>query len=349
LGPALFIVLAELAREERRIPFRELTILGISILVGLAPIYLRDWIETGNPLFPMFSRVFPSPWVTLSWAEHFSSVHPDESVNRLHVIWVRLRELIRESPLVFGWLLVPTALVFPRTRELLRPWTEWFCVSFLSLGIFIMAFSLDAEIRYLGPTLVLLTICGLLAIRAGVAELPRRGRKVAVWIMLLSILAASKLPTHLLWKFPRIAPGEAFLQTHTAGDSKAWLRAHVPSGALVVMIGDNESYYLLGMRVTVLTERPDLDQATKGVTDLHAFVRSLCSLSGATFLLESRRELGMEKRFPTVNFQSSVAFQGVSSRVYDLPKLEAAVNPGEPPSCGKNPAPVYGVSVSSIR
>lgn len=350
LAPALFVALGEEALANRRVPAREALLLGLAVLAGMLPVYLRNWLETANPFFPMFSKFLPSPWISQSWAEHFSSVQPTESTSRAHVILTRLREFTRESPLFFGWLVAPIALFLPRARERLRSWAEWHWVGLLSAAIFLFGFSLEAEVRYLGPSLIVLSVCGLAALRAIAVELPARFRPAAGWLALLVILAASKLPTHLLWKFPRIAPGQAFLQTHTAGDSKAWLRSHVPPGALVVIMGDNESYYLLGMRVTPLTERPDLDRGTKGVNDLRSFVRAVCELSGASYMLESRSaQIGMEKRFPGENFGEAIAFQGVSSRVYDLPRLEAKLFPGKPVECGRIPAPAYGLSSSSVR
>ena len=61
---------------------RKAIICGVTLLLTLLPIYVRNWIETGNPFFPMFATYFPSPWVSASWEAHFSVVQPTE-----HMSW----------------------------------------------------------------------------------------------------------------------------------------------------------------------------------------------------------------------------------------------------------------------
>jgi hypothetical protein len=170
-----------------------------------------------------------------------------------------------------------------------------------------------------------------------------KARTAAYWLLLLGILAGSKLPTHLLWKLRKLPVGEAALLTHTAGDAKAWLREHTPRGALVVMVGDNESYYLLGVRTTVLTERPDLDHATRELKALPGFVAAVCRVSGGTYLLESRSQMGLHLRFPGEILGQAVVFQGAGDRVYDLRKLEQIVLGGKSHECGRIPAPRFSI------
>jgi hypothetical protein len=344
LAPALLVSLGLFLGRARAKAVAGAGAFSGAFLAGLLPVYLRNWHETGNPFFPMFTRYFPSPWISASWAAHFSAVHPGEETHRWHILLVRLGELGRESPLVFGWALLPLALAVPAVRRRLAGKSHWFLVSGLSFALFAACFSLDAEIRYLGATLILLAASGLAVLLAVAEALPGKGRAAGGWVLLVGILAASKLPTHLLWKFPKIAPGGAFLLTHTGGDSKAWLREHAAPGALIVFLNDNESYYLLGHRITMLTERPDLDAPTREEKSLAPFVRAICHFGGATYLLESRSQTGLAVRFPSPALEPAVAFQGVSSRVYDLRILERELFPGAPPECGRIPAPAYSPS-----
>ena len=136
-----------------------------------------------------------------------------------------------------------------------------------------------------------------------------------------------------LGKFFKTTPGEAFVLGHTGGKAKAWLRAHA-GDRLVVIYGDNETYYLSTLRTAVLTERPDIDAATYHKTDVAEFLRGLCRSSGAGLLIDVRTATGLQARFPGQYWDEAVLFEADGARVYDLVKLQAMVLKGEA-GCGK--------------
>lgn len=289
--------------------------------VGL--FFFRNWKETANPFFPLLHSVFPSPWVSQSWADNFASMNPGSAFSP-HTLGARIMALPRENPLMLGWLLLPVLYFRAEGRAYLRLRAPWIAVALASLLLFGLAFGGSLEMRHLGAGLILLTAIGSMAAAEAVDLLKSaRARRWAGRLLIVVLLACSRLPLHLIWKSPGIAPGVSYLSTHTAGDAKAWLREHAGREELIAVMADNETYYLSGQKVTVLTERPDIDRATYGVKDFAGFMRGLCSTSRATYLLDARESMGMAPRFPDRDLSSALLFRGVASNVYDLGKLEA--------------------------
>lgn len=312
----------------------------IGFSVAVAPILWRNYVETKNPLYPMFPHFFPSSWVTESWAQHFSSVHPKQGFDRVDHLLYRLHQLPGDSPFFFGWLAMPFLAVFPSGRSWLKNFLPWIFFSAAASALFVLGFNHEAELRYLAGGLMAAAAVGALALLHVLDALAAKApsaRNFPVIFIFVGILAASKLPTHLLWKARYIEPGPAFLRSHTAGDSKAWIREHARDDELVIMVADNESYYLSSKRVTVLTERPDLDRATLGKTDLGDFLRGVCSVPGASYLLDARPQVGLLQRFPELaRYEAALAFRGGASAVYDLRKLDRMIAGRRPYGCASS-------------
>lgn len=305
--------------------------LGLALggsLLGAGPVYLRNWLETENPFYTMFAKWFPGPWVSQSWALHFNTHQPSGGASWLEMMVMRLGQLGRESPMLWLWLLLPLLLLRPGSRRALAEWRDWIAIFALSYVLMFVAVMHDAELRYLGASLwiaAVLAVCfGLLAIR----EFLPRWQKAGGIVIVLALLGISKLPTHLLWKFFRTEPGAAFVLTHTGGEAKAWLRENA-GNRLVVIYGDNETYYLSTIRTTVLTERPDIDAATFRKTDVKEFMKGLCETSRAGLLIDVRTATGLHMRFPGVKWEEAVLFERGTARVYDLVKLQSMILGGD--------------------
>lgn len=343
LAGGVFLLYPELL--SRRWEWKRI-LLGVGLgacgaVLAMLPVLWRNYSETGNPFYPLFPQYFPTIWVTESWAHHFSSVHPKDGFDRYSHLLYRLRYLflVKESPFIFGWLLLPLFVFGKAGRELLLKLLPWILFSVAILLLFVVGFNGEAELRYLGAGLMGMAVVGTLSMLAALESLPwpgKFGRYVPLLLVFVVMLAASKLPTHLLWKARDITPGEAFLLTHTAGDSKEWIRRNVGKEDLVILVADNESYYLSDQRVTVLTERPDLDKATYGVKDFGEFVRGICATSQAKFLLDARPAVSLLRRFPELERMDAAAFRGNASVIYDLGKIDAALSKGKPYGCASS-------------
>ncbi len=291
--------------------------------LGLLPIYARNYFLSGNPFFPLFPKVFPSPWMSKSWEAHFAQVHPSSPLHAFPRIWGRAPELFFESP----WILFALPLlgwVLARNGKREGTLVALLLGSFLAYVIFVITQDSRIELRYLGPSLMLLAAGGILFLERFSGLFPP-AQKAALFIALIALLASSKLPLHVLRKIWVSPLGVQALRAHSAGEAKAWLRAHAQDGFTVVA-GDNETYYLTPLGVAVLTERPDLDAANEE-TQLTGFVQKLCALTRARYLLDARPDIGVEKRFGAEALKFAKVFSAQGANVYDLRALESSTRP----------------------
>lgn len=305
----------------------------LGVILGAGPVYLRNWIETHNPFYTMFAHIFPSYWISQSWADHFSTHQPSEEANHLEIFIYRVRQLLAEAPGYWLWIFAPIAMYFRRPK-LAKVW-DWYLLFALSILVCVFAVQKNAEVRYLGAALWLGSLLGLYFCLSLLDLLPKKFERGIVVFLFVGLMATSKLPTHFLWKFFKSTPGEAHVLEHSGGSAKAWLRENIKNNNLVVIYGDNETYYLSTIRTTILTERPDIDKATYGLKELPAFLKGLCQTSGAKYLLDARDGSAIKLRFPDTAWDRALLFEGDGARVYDLVKLQSLVlknNFG----CGKN-------------
>jgi hypothetical protein len=129
-----------------------------------------------------------------------------------------------------------------------------------------------------------------------------------------------------IWRLP---PAEVLVRDSlTAGDSKAWLRAHVARDELVFSTGDDHAYYVSQLRIAEILNQPETASATLDVWDGARLVRTLRRLGGR-WVLDSRHWSGdywtrVSRRFRqlALSHPSAIVFLGRSSAVVDLERLE---------------------------
>jgi len=333
LGPILFTCLLA-ARPWRYwfFSFSSLLFWISGLLVGALPVYARNWILSGNPFYPLFPKLFPSPFLSPSFEAHFAQVHPGNPLEAIPRLWLRLPELWRESPFIFFAAALFTSLVYflqkQRKGDSRDSEAAFLGGSFLAYSVFVLTQSVDIELRYLGASLQILAGGGVvfllgLANRISSAKL----RLGAFSLVLVSILGLSKLPLHVAYKIWKEPLGEAYISTHSSGEAKKWLRENAGK-EFTVMVSDNESYYLTPIAHAVLSERADLDAATRGESNFSRFVAVLCEKSGAKYLFDSHPSIGIAARFGAALPKEAILFSAQGANVYDLEKIETLVAPG---------------------
>lgn len=333
LGPLLLACLVTAkAWRSWRITIPVISAGALGFIGGALPLYARNYLLSGNPFFPMFPALFPSPFLAPSYEAHFAQVQPSSPLHSLPLIWQRAPDLWRESPFIVGAILLLVIGLFSRRRT----WQgmEDFSVEILIVGC-LFAYSLFAvtqsaliELRYLGASLQIFAGGGVVLLLRGINRIPSaRLRHSAVALLLVAILASSKLPLHVAGKIWKEPLGVDYVRTHSAGEAKEWVRKNVGSH-FTVLTGDNESYYLTPVAHAVLTERADLDRATQGEKDFGQFIKSVCERTRAKFLLDARPESGVGARFGAAVPQVAKVFSAQGANIYDLGKLEELVSPG---------------------
>lgn len=328
LAPLLgFLLLAEKPWQRWRLTFIGAAAWALGLLAGALPVYVRNYVLSGNPFFPLFPKVFPSPWLSRSWEAHFSQVHPSSPLEALPRLWLRAPELWRENPFILlavgylAWTVFRLAVRGARPAAGVVP---ALCAGALAAYcIFAVTQAPEIELRYLGASLMVLAAGGVFAILRASQHLPTGKLQAGAAVLIaVALFAASKLPLHVLHKIWRSPLGVAMVQTHSAGEAKAWLRQNA-QGAFSVVAADNETYYLTPIPVAVLTERPDLDAATHGEKDFGKFIAAICARSGARFLLDARPldPNGVEAKFGAELLLPARVFSAQGANVYDLSRF----------------------------
>jgi len=307
--------------------FKAMGLCAAGSLLGAVPLYVRNYVLSSNPFFPLFPKLFPSPWMSRSWEAHFAKVHPSSPLHSLGRLVTRAPQLLGESAWILGAVLVlllslvkgswaRKAFGLLASREKLALTVG----ALVGYAIFTVTQSPDIELRYLGASLMLLAAGGACAfLRFAENFSVERQRRFAAFVVLAAALALSKLPLHILRKIWFEPLGVAYIRTHSGGEAKAWVRAH---GGFVVVAGDNETYYLTPLGVTVLSERPDLNEVNER-KDFPTFVQELCAHSHARYLLDVRPEIGVETRFGKEVLAAAKVFAAGTSSVYDLRRFSS--------------------------
>lgn len=330
LGLACLLAAAPWRQWRFLFSFSPLWLLGF--FAGAGPLWARNYILSGNPFFPLFSKIFPSPFISPTWESHFAQVHPSNPFRAFSRLWLRVPELWKESPfiLVALALLAGAAVSLWRGREKEQnlAFASLTGGAFLAYAAFVLTQAPEIELRYLGASLMILAGAGVVVWERVTQRISSmKFRQAAFGVLLVAILATSKLPLHLLGKIWKEPLGVAYISSHTAGEAKGWLRKNA-AGEFTVMAGDNESYYLTPVAHAVLTERPDLDAATLEEKDFARFVATVCEKSGAKYFFDARPQIGMEAKFGARIPAGAKVFSAQGANIYDLGKIERSVAPG---------------------
>ncbi|RZA05683.1 MAG: phospholipid carrier-dependent glycosyltransferase, partial [Proteobacteria bacterium] len=135
--------------------------LASGVVLGAIPFFLRNYYLTANPFYPLFGAYFPSEVMSQSWLDFVSMLNPNGETDRLAIALRRLRELSKENPMMWGWLLL-LALPSRRFRVAIKPFWIPIATAALSFILFALAFVGHIELRHLGAGLVLLSALGAL-------------------------------------------------------------------------------------------------------------------------------------------------------------------------------------------
>lgn len=323
----------------RRRAIGTLAVYSISgALIGLAPIYLRNFYFTGNPLFPFFENVFQTKLLAQSYIEYVSVYQGFLDLNSWPNITNRFITIAKQSLFLPFLAFVPLLwIVLSRTNRPSKRAKEDrdMCLFAMCTLVTILIFAVFAPshliIRYLGPTLPIAAALGVIIFFSWCAYLIRFRINTFMpyisFLVLAALLANSKIPVHVIKKFPDSDPPHQFILKHTGGPAKAWLRKNANPNELIVIAGESEAYYLGRNRFTVLTEHYGLDQIYrrhKYQNDALGFLREIHTKFGAKYYVESFQidALSQKIRLLTrVNHRHAIAFRAGSAIIIDLSKI----------------------------
>ena len=250
--PALFLLSLQLE-------LRSIAILGLGFWVSALPVLLRNAYWTANPVFPALHEWFPPSVFGPSLSHAHSNLYTHETLST----WWAGRESTFRQVLGFWpilWIgLVPPVFKNPVSRFRFAIWIfPW-----LGLGLYLLHLGPHGLIRWVGPSWVALVVSGALSLEALVALLPRRiSPKLIFGFFALSTVVLADLPLYTLAQVfgPKFQTGLPAIAIFFNNDGKAWIRSHVPAGKRLLLLGDNEPYYLSQYEVHIYNESVDVDR-----------------------------------------------------------------------------------------
>ncbi len=330
LLPLLLWILPLLALEKRVKPALSL---GIGALVILIPISVRNLSLTGTPFFPVSLSFWPSSVLGPTESSILSSYrYAHILVEVPYVLAQRVLELFAlQKPALLS--LLPIAAIAFLAKKI-RPALpspsmamSIYVTSLLSFLLFVFGLKGNAQLRLLGPGLVLLG----LSFGASTSWLlscppfPFVRRYLIPLLPWLTAIACGLIPLYPLMQLSPQRyqfPHQAVLKDSN-GYAKAWLRAHAKKTDLIISDGDNELYYLGGYDIRITDKDPDLDKllvSSPTPALVAASLRKIDArwfLEGPGFPLRLRKALSL----PDQLLSEATVFEKDGQRVIDLRQL----------------------------
>ncbi len=237
---------------------------GLGFLVGSAPILLRNYYYTGSPLFPAYDFGFLGPTLKALHQVHH------EQMPRLISIAGMFKEIFSQN-FLFATCVIP--FVFYKQFKTQKTWFLFFAAISFSVLFFSVHLGQTGMVRWLGPALTL----GIALTLTGLGLCAQKKSKAAFWIVFLICLAQANIPLFNLAQLgsPKFATGREAILTHTNGESKSWVRQNLPTHTKLLLIGDNEPYYLSHYSWDVIEENPELDRKLFGIDDKSVFFEAI--------------------------------------------------------------------------
>lgn len=262
----LFFVLPWGAFQLFSLSVTSVALLAVSVLIGAAPICLRNWFQVGNPIFPTFNLFFKSPYVVPSLQLDLSKFHSEHFSVTIEKLSSLFWQTVNDVPFsVLGPLMLLLVFAIPAQRRknlaLIGLTVAAGCV------LFIGNMTSYVQGRLAGPLLVFWAAFTFLTLAL---LLNSRWKKWNYnnWLLAtgitLVLAAFSHFPIYAFKQAFFYKPSNQKIREFTSGDYKYWIRNHLPSGAQILSC-DNEFYYLLGYRIRSFPDLMELKQTLTGM------------------------------------------------------------------------------------
>jgi hypothetical protein len=346
IGPLLLAWVGRdlyLARgKSYRPPLGRILLVAAAAAIPMLAMMTRNFIFTGDPLFPFLTTKFHLPTTLLgpTYLEVFPSMIGHKSTS---LAWSG--RMIMTLLVQIGWAGLAAFLVFPLAWFLprLRFPALVFSACLLGYALFASVRFLEFFYRWQAPGLVLqcgVAVIVLATLAEGFARKPRVRIALTAVIMAAS-LAAIREPTvtdlTMLTEFAERPSQIHVLRNpgvHQGGDSLAWLRLNMVPGDRAVTTGYQLMYYVSHLDVGTIQNEPGIDEALYGLTDPALVVRRLRGFGVRyvvdVFKWDSRYYWPIAWIIDDLAsaFPQAIAYQGKDSFVLDLERLAPELERG---------------------
>lgn len=341
--PSLLLCLAPLATALvafGRIPIKDLVIGSTIALVGIAPILAHFYAHTGNPFFPYLNGIFLSHWVSLPVqylinSERLSQLTP--LIDSLMRAGSCLVKLSWQNPIFIGLAFMPVASFFLKGERFdFRTYYALVCGSLMSFFLLGLTAGPEATMRVNGAGIVCLTLTATIALQTTLTLCLKpwdpygKSTSVALGVLLLFFSGVPWISTwkgYLHWIPPHLLNRE----THIGGDSKTWLRFNAGTEDLILTTGDDQLYYLSGLKVASTAHHPVVFRHLNAAFASGKTISALRDF-GAKYLLDTSHwkspywsYVAQVLTQTLVYHPEGIAYDGRESRVIDLVRLEESI------------------------
>jgi hypothetical protein len=220
-------------------------------VVGSLPVLARNAILTHNPVFPWLPALFPSP--LLNEFFRLGAAAAVSKVFNFSDLGFYLLELVKENYLIGAF---PVLWIFAFKKD--RSSAVLLLLPVISFLAFTVAFRPSTEIRYQGPSLVLVSLFST-ALVSGLFQNRQRFSMILNGALALFILATSSLTVFTYLQVLRKDKFAVFSErlpnlNYVGGPAKAWIRKNIPTTSTIISLGDVHIYYLIDYPLTEVSQ-----------------------------------------------------------------------------------------------
>lgn len=309
---------------------RWLSALTLGIALGAIPLLLRNWIATGNPVFPTMNSIFASTRLGPTWIEAVEGY--SAQLSGIGTRFVRFSKgIVGQEIFAFAFLLVPLLAWRFRARSLLNPLFACLMAGFV---IFTVLTGNHAELRLAGALLPLWCGGSVLALEQLLASLKMpTAMRVGGQLVLLALIAVSaKLPLHLAINLPGGPDATTQATLQNPGLAYAWLRENAAAGQNAVTLSETRIYHGLDLGIHHIWDHAELDRAISGAQTAQAAV-SVLRQFGYDYLVDTQEHIDFyyNARVCKILWDAiaqnpeAVVFKSGLARVIDLRLFESSL------------------------
>ena len=289
LVPASVFYGWQLLRKKIKIDGKAIILIFL-IFLTLVPYLLRNYFWTGNPVFPLAYKIFPTNFLGPSWLEGFK--YFDMNINQvsLELLKNKATRIFTYEPIAYFSLFIP--FFYRKLSFSIRVLT--ILVSSFLL-VFIFLFGPGSELRHFGPLAISINLFGVLGVILILDKfIFSKNHQIIFSNLFLLIICLNflKLENQLnpipstLRKgvfYPRV---RALMDENKGFKASAYLALNSKENFKIGLIDDTPPYYLSIHKVIRLWDDPNFDRSLKSCSELRCVVNVL-KKENINYLLES--------------------------------------------------------------
>jgi hypothetical protein len=250
-----------------------------SFFIALTPYFVRNYIWTKNPVFPLGTNFFSTEFLGPSWIEGIKFFDVRLNTFSWELILNKLRRILTYEPVVFFFLMFP---FFIKKMEIKMKLIIVGLVLFIIF--FILGLGPNSEIRHFGPFAIAINLIGVYGLMITCEKINLNivfQKTVVVSFILMIFVNFLTLDKQLNPVPSAVRRGYLFPRTQTLIDERRGLLLSekmlniVTAGQKIGLIDDTPPYYFSIYNTIRLWDDPDLDSSLDKCKEMVCILRVL--------------------------------------------------------------------------